>query len=263
MIDLVLAVLATALQPDARLTEARLALEAGRPEQARTMIAAAVAEGAQGDTVDRLLADLAFTTGDYSRALAGYRTLLRSAPNDARLIERAGLAALQVGNLEEAVALLDKAAQHPGAGWRAWNGRGVAADRQGDWATADRSYDRAAALSPEQPEVLNNRGWSLLLRGRWLDALEPLEIAARLAPGNPRIAANVELARSAVSADLPARKPRETGAEWAARFNDAGVAAALQGDHRRAMAAFARAIEASDRWYERAANNLAAMGGMR
>ena len=248
-----------ALAPDDRLAEAAHALAAGRPEQARTMIAAAVAEGAAGEPVERLLADLAFATGDYGRALAGYRVLLKAHPPDARAAERAGISALQSGDIEEAVVLLERATGLPGAGWRAWNARAVAADRQRDWRTAERAYDRAAALAPEQAEILNNRGWSLMLRGQWSDAVEPLAAAARLAPGHRRIAANLDLARSATSAELPERRPGEGGADWAARLNDAGVAAALQGDRRRAVAAFARAIEASDRWYQRAANNLAAV----
>ena len=75
------------------------------------------------------------------------------------------------------------------------------------------------------------------------------------------MANNVELARAALAADLPQRRPGESEDDWAMRLNDAGVVARLQGDRARAVAAFARAIEARGSWYERAANNLQAAGG--
>ena len=47
---------------------------------------------------------------------------------------------------------------------------------------------------------------------------------------------------------------------FAARLNDAGVVAAASGQAKRAEAAFAQAIELKSRWYDRAADNLAALG---
>jgi hypothetical protein len=40
------------------------------------------------------------------------------------------------------------------------------------------------------------------------------------------------------------------------RLNDAGVAAQLLGDRKRAIAAFTQALDASPVWYDRASNNL-------
>jgi len=60
---------------------------------------------------------------------------------------------------------------------------------------------------------------------------------------------------------LPRRKPGEADSDWAARLNDAGVAAEALGDRKRAIAAFTQALEASGSWYERAANNLAGASG--
>jgi tetratricopeptide (TPR) repeat protein len=114
-------------------------------------------------------------------------------------------------------------------------------------------------MAPTSAEVANNSGWSLLLRGRWENAIEPLEIAARLNPSSKRIADNLELARAALADALPKRRSAESAADWAARLNDAGVVARLRGDRKRAVAAFAQAIEARTGWFERAANNLAAL----
>ena len=248
---------AVAPAPVPSLGEAAYAIRAGRLEQARLMIGNAVAGGAKGAEVDRLLADLAYASGNYRGALPAYQQLLVASPNDGVMYERAGVSAMQTGDVVQAERLLDRATKFPTATWRAWNARGVAADYRNDWALADEAYAKAVALAPDRAEVLNNSGWSLLARGRWSDALAKLEQAAAIDPKSARIAANLELARAAVSEDLPQRRSGETEANWAARLNDAGVIARIQGNKGKAVAAFTQAIQARSQYYTRAANNLA------
>ena len=242
------------------LGEAGRAIAAGRLDQAKQMLGAAVAAGAKGEPVDRLLADLALARGEYEAALGLYKALLANHPDESLLLERAGIAALHLGRAGEATGLLDRATQAPGASWRAWNARGAAADDQGRWEEADAAYGRAAQLDPNSAAIANNQGWSMMLRGRWAEALANFERAASINPGLPRLANNLELARAAVAADLPARNAREGDEAYAIRLNDAGVVAAAGGDRKRAEAAFAQAIELKSRWYDRAAANLAALG---
>ena len=249
------AAVATA-QPQPGLNEAAHAIAVGRLDQARTMVNAAVAQGVQGDPLDRVLADLAFAERNYAAALPRFEALILAHPGEGSLAEKAGIAALHLNQRAKATALLTKAISLPGATWRAWNARGVAADYAADWPTADRSYQRAAELAPNEGQVANNLGWSLLMRGRWQDALAPLERAARLNPKSQRIADNLELARAAVAEDLPKRRAGESDISWASRLNDAGVVAQLRGDRKRAVAAFTQALEARSQWFERAANNL-------
>lgn len=125
-----------------------------------------------------------------------------------------------------------------------------------DWPGADNAYGRAEMLKPESAEVANNKGWSLLLRGHWSEAAVALEKAVRLDPRSRRAAANLELARTALDGALPARRPGEDEKAWAARLNDAGVLARFNGERKKAIAAFAQAIEVSPEWFERASNNL-------
>lgn len=241
------------------LSEAGNAIAAGRLDQAKEMLGAAVAAGARGDPVDRLLADLAFARGENMQAMALYQALLAAHPNDALLLERGGIAALRLGRVPLATGLLDRATRAPGAGWRAWNGRGVAADREGRWDEADAAYDRAASLAPDRAEVANNRGWSMMLRGRWAEALAAFDRAIVLDPTLPRLANNRELAAAALSAALPQRLAEENDEQFAARLNDAGVVAAASGDRKRAEAAFSQAIALKSRWFGLAADNLAAL----
>ncbi len=242
------------------LSEAGRAIAAGRLDQAKAMLGAAVAAGAEGDPVNRLLADLALARGENERALDLYRALLVVHPDESLLLERGGTAALRLGRNEEATALLDRATRAPAASWRAWNARGVAADRQGRWDEADAAYGKAAALDGGRAEVANNQGWSLMLRGRWADALAAFERASALNPNLARLANNLELARAALDADLPHRQAGESDQSYSARLNDAGVVAAASGQTKRAEAAFAQAIELRSSWFGRAAQNLASVG---
>lgn len=250
------------------LAEANHALVAGRLDQAQIMIARAIASGASGDPVDRLLAQLAFARGQDEQALALSRGLLMNHPNNPLFAEQAGISALRLGRLVEATALLRAATALPGASWRAWNALGAAADDRGDWALADTAYVRARHLSPDRAEIANNRGWSLLLRGRWSEAEAELGRGLTLGSAAPaasrqRMTNNLQLARAALATALPLRTANESDEAWAARLNDAGVAAAMTGDRARAIAAFSSAIEARPRWNGRAATNLAAIEGQR
>ena len=258
---MILALLIAAADPPSqdvtiRLAEARHAIEAGRLEQARLMIAHAVAGGADGRAIDRLAADLAFASARYAEAVTRYESLAAAGATDTLLLERTGVAALKAGDLPRARQWVDRAAQQPDASWQAWNAQGVIADLDKDFARADAAYGKASRLAPGEAEIVNNSGWSKLLRGEWAEALAILERAAALDPKSPRIRNNLELARAALSDDLPRRHTDESDEAWAARLNDAGVAARMRGQDGKAVAAFTRAIEVRSSWFERAANNL-------
>ena len=233
------------------------ALQAGRLEQARLILDAAVSAGVKGEEVDRLQAELAFRNGNWAMALQRYERLAAAHPDESLTLARLGIAAFHLRDFGKAQSALAAATAIPGASWRAWNARGAVADQRRDWAGADMAYGRALELAPQSAEILNNRGWSLLLRGQWAQALPLLEQAAALAPKAIRIAHNLELARAALADDLPTRRAGESDSDWAARLNDAGVLALASGDRKRALAAFAQALEASAQWFDRAANNLA------
>ena len=253
------AALATAAAP-ARPNEIDRAIAMHRFDQARLMIAAAVKDGATGQTIERPLAALAFASGRNEEALARLEALLRVAPHDPLLLEQATIAAIRLGKTDVALPYAERAGRLPKASWRLWNAEGVMADGARDWAEADRAYARAMALAPGEADVANNLGWSRLLRGDWPGAAEALARAAALSPRSVRIANNLELAELGLARDLPTRHASESSTAYAARLNDAGIAALSRGDTSRARAAFARAIEASGRWYARADANLALVG---
>ena len=264
MIDLLLLALAAqaavpvAPKPDYQslLSESSKAVNAGRLDQARLMVARAMSDGAVGPRIDRLLGDIAFASHNYSEALARYRILAHSTTTDPQVCERAAIAAIKVRELAEASTMVDCATNSPSSSARAWNARGVLADLNKDWKAADEAYARAEGLAPDDADIVNNQGWSMLLRGEWASALSLFQKAAALDPQSTRISNNLELVSAALAAELPKRQPGETDSDWAERLNDAGVAAELLGQKQRAIAAFTQALHASGAWYSRAANNL-------
>ena len=262
---LLLALSATSVPVSAHVADQSLirdashAIEMGRLQQARLMIARAVAAGVQGPSLERLIADLAFASGNLDEALGRYKHLVASGQKGSAVCERGAIAALKLGRTADAKPLADCATAAAGASWRAWNAQGVLADFTRDWAVADQAFARAHELAPTEATVLNNQGWSLVLRGDWQGAVPLLEQAAKLDPKSQRIGDNLELARAAIAAELPKREAGEPQNAWAERLNDAGVAAELNGEKDKAIAAFTQALEASGVWYVRAANNLDAV----
>ncbi len=247
-----------ALLAAAPLAEIDHAVQAGRFDQARIMIARALEEGDDPSVFEPALAQIAYRTGAYPEALARYEKLLAAHPADARIAEQVGLAALSLGQDEKALAALARATASPSASWRAWNALGVLADRGRDFVEARAAYARALAIAPTRPEIANNMGWSLFMEGRPAEALPYLE-RARAADARSRLFAdNVEIVRAAIAADLPARRPGETDADYAARLNDVGVVALTQKQRKKAIAAFSQAVALRGEYYERAANNLKA-----
>lgn len=245
--------------PQELLNGAEHALRVGRLDQAKLMVERAVGAGASGNQLNQTLADLAYALGRNDEALVRYEALLKISPDNQSYLEPAGIAALRIGDDERAIQLLSRATSLPNPTWHAWNALGVAADFRSEWNLADKCFEEASRLAPSNAALINNRGWSLLSRGKWAEALVFLERAAALDPDSARTKNNLELARAALSSDLPERQPGETASSWASRLNDAGMAAELLGDRQRAIAAFSRALETSNQWYARAANNLEAI----
>ncbi|MFL6733754.1 MAG: tetratricopeptide repeat protein [Sphingomicrobium sp.] len=241
------------------LDEVNRAIAAGRIQQARSMIATAIANGSSGDGLELALADVDAASGKCSQSLPRYRGLLDRRGADPALFEKAGLAALKCDRFQEAEGWIASATSSGRSTWKAWNAQGVLADFRQDWPGALSAYSKAAEIAPNSAEVLNNLGWSYFLQRRWAEALELINNAALLDPQSKRIARNLELARAAVDDSLPRRKAGESADDWAARINDAGVIAGVQGKVPKARSAFAQAVEVRPEWFDRAANNLKAL----
>jgi Flp pilus assembly protein TadD len=129
---------------------------------------------------------------NYARALRGLdqraqavavlqQSAIRS-PRNMELLGAYGKALADVGRLKEASEVLSRAHTPERPDWRILSAQGAVADQMGDYATAQRYYETALKIVPNEPSILSNLGLSYALSQRLPEA----ERVLRLAQQNPR-----------------------------------------------------------------------------
>ena len=154
-----------------------------------------------------------------------------------------------------AVAAFDNATARDPRLLRAWVARGVAADRQRDWAGADRAYDQALAIDARSVAALTNRGYSRLLRGRFADSAVDSQAALAIDPKLATAINNLRLAR-AMLGDYKNAFAGSTKATLVNDLNTVGFAAMSRGDYGVAESYFTRAMRISPQFDKTAWDNL-------
>jgi Flp pilus assembly protein TadD len=104
-----------------------------------------------------------------------------------------GRLALEFDQVSLAQKLLEQADDPANPDWRVISARGTALAKQGSYRSAIPLYERALALSPEQPSVLSNLALAHAMDGQ-PDRAEPLlKRAARAGGDDPRVSQNLAL----------------------------------------------------------------------
>ncbi|HEX8474744.1 MAG TPA: tetratricopeptide repeat protein [Pyrinomonadaceae bacterium] len=135
-----------------------------------------------------------------------------------------GRAALESGQLNEAIAALSRATSLEPRLAQAHSMLAVAYDRKGLRDRARSSYDRAIDINNNDAQALNNFGYSLYLGGNYRAAAERLKRAARLAPDDKRILNNLALAQCRLGKYDDAYKNfARAGGEFDGRMNVAAL----------------------------------------
>ncbi|HEV2707929.1 MAG TPA: tetratricopeptide repeat protein [Pyrinomonadaceae bacterium] len=135
-----------------------------------------------------------------------------------------GRAALEAGQLNEAIAELSRAASMDAKLAQAHSLLAVAYDRKGLHERARESYERAIDLNERDAQALNNLGYSLYLNGNYRAAVDRLKRAARLAPSDTRILNNLALAQCRLGKYDDALKSfTRAGGEFNGRMNVAAL----------------------------------------
>lgn len=146
--------------------------------------------------------------------------LLATKPDDPAVLAAVGKFKLATGQARDAVAPLEKAATADAQDWRSRSALGLAFDRLGDYASADRSYQAALAISPDNPAVLNNLALSRAMAGD-LDAAQALARRAVATVGADlrvrqnlaliyALSGNIAKAEEMTRRDLPPAAARDT-----------------------------------------------------
>ncbi|MCB1441148.1 MAG: tetratricopeptide repeat protein [Nitratireductor sp.] len=153
--------------------------------------------------------------GQQDKQFEVYARLLSAHPENGKLAGLYGKKLVMNGRTNDAVPILERAANSPNADWKIHSALGSAYDQQGLYQKARDQYNLALATDANNLTVLNNFGMSYALEGNLKEAEAALRRAHAL-PGSqsqPRIRQNLALviglqgrfdeARRMASEDLP------------------------------------------------------------
>lgn len=104
-----------------------------------------------------------------------------------------GKAQLADGLPEKAMANLRSAVSMGDGTWQTHSALGTAYDRLGRFSDAQKSYDQAIAISPENPIIMNNLALSLAVSGKLKDAIKILKKVAIRPGSTPQVRQNLAL----------------------------------------------------------------------
>jgi predicted O-linked N-acetylglucosamine transferase (SPINDLY family) len=200
--------------------------------------------------------------GQTTEAREKYVQVLELQPQHFDALHLSGVIAIQNGDFEQALALIDKAiAIDPGnsAHAPAYSNRGSALRSLGRNREALASFDKALDLKGSQPDVHFNRGNTLRDLGRHEEAIESYDQVLRLVSGH----ADAYYRRGLCLNDLGRSQAAAASFSQAIKFkpgsaeshNGLGVALSMLSQHPQAAQHFAKAVEI-DASYAAAYNNL-------
>jgi Flp pilus assembly protein TadD len=121
-------------------------------------------------------------TGQRAQAAAVLQQASIRNPRDHAVLGAYGRALADTGRLREALDVLGKAHTPDQPDWRILNAQGAVLDQMGKHAEAQRYYDTALRMEPNEPAILSNLGLSYALSKN----LERAEETLRRAAADPR-----------------------------------------------------------------------------
>jgi Flp pilus assembly protein TadD len=137
-------------------------------------------------------------------------------PKSLDLLAAYGKTLAEVGRYKEAAEVLARAHHPEKPDWRILSAQGAVADQMGDHASAERYYQAALRIVPDEPTVLSNLGLSYALSKRLPEAEKTLRRAAAAGSADGRVRQNLALvlglegkfveAEEVLRRDLPAEQ---------------------------------------------------------
>lgn len=155
-------------------------------------------------------------TGQRAQAVAVLERLSMEHPNDRTVLGEYGRALADAGSYEQALDVLGRAHTPDQPDWRILSAQGAVLDQMGRHQEAQRYYETALKIVPDEPSVLSNLGLSYALSKDLPNGEATLRRALAQRPADPRVRQNLALvvglqgrfaeAEQIASADLPAEK---------------------------------------------------------
>ena len=205
------------------------------------------------------LAEALRRRGENDKALAAYEEILKKNPGDLDAQEGRALTLMAMGKSTDAGRIFSDIMEKDPKRWRTLNALGILFVTKNMVPEAMAYYTEALKYSPDNPAILNNVGLSQAVDKNYPRAIEALEQASRLAGSGARrkqVDLNLALVYGA-SGDL------DTAKEIASKYlqgpalnNNLGLYAHLAKDDQLAKTYLNMALSGSNRFYERAWENL-------
>jgi Flp pilus assembly protein TadD len=161
-------------------------------------------------------------TDQRAQAVAVLERLSMQNPNNKNVLGEYGRALAEAGDYDQALDVLGRAHSPDQPDWHVLSAQGAVLDQLGRHAEAQRYYQTALKIVPDEPSVLSNLGLSYALSKDLTNAESTLRRAAAHPPVDPRVRQNLALvvglqgrfaeAEQIASADLP---PTEAAANVA------------------------------------------------
>jgi Flp pilus assembly protein TadD len=155
-------------------------------------------------------------TGQRAQAVAVLEQASLRNPKSMELLGAYGRALADVGNFQQALDVLGRAHAPDRPDWRILSAQGAVLDQMGRHEDAQRYYETALKIVPDEPSVLSNLGLSYALSKELPRAEATLKRAAAGARVDPRVRQNLALvvglqgrfaeAEAIARADLPAEE---------------------------------------------------------
>jgi Flp pilus assembly protein TadD len=152
-------------------------------------------------------------TGQRAQAVAVLERLSMQNPHDKNVLGEYGRALAEAGDYEQALDVLGRAHSPDQPDWHVLSAQGAVLDQLGRHAEAQRYYQTALKIVPDEPTVLSNLGLSYALSKDLPNAETTLRRAAGHRSVDPRVRQNLALviglqgrfaeAEQIASADLP------------------------------------------------------------
>lgn len=190
-------------------------------------------------------------------AYGSFQEVLKHDDKSALAHEGMGQAHLQGGNETAAEVEFRQALALDAKLWKVHNFLGIIADHQKRHGNAIAEYQAALALKPGEPAVLNNLGLAYYLTGKYEDAVRAYQQAAMTGSLQPKIQNNLGLAYAKLQRYHDALEAFTKGSDQAQAYNNLGTIFLDSGKPQHAAVCFEKALEASPRYYPKAADNLA------
>ena len=271
VVGVALATSATAAPPSAAASPASAATDRGvamirdaiaemRFIDAERLLDQAAVAGVKDDRMTLLAGELELNRHQLKPALAAFDELeARAATVAPPTLNQArsdrGITLSLLGRSDDAIRVLGETVKSDPTLWRAWNALGAEYDARREWDKAEAAYGHAMDASNGAAIVLNNRGYSRLMQRRYDASAADFVSALNQRPDFPEARANLRLVL-AMKGDFSRATQGGSDQDQATLLNNAGFAAAMQGDYARAEELLNRAMKLRSTYFEKAGENL-------